>query len=324
MPTPDASGTPTPAGHGSGRARRPRRRAAKAHRMGFVTILGRPNAGKSTLLNALLKEKLAITSPRPQTTRQQLLGILTHDDYQIVFWDTPGYMRRTRDALDRRMLGHVQEAMLAADVALLVAEPRPPGETERSLLKALAAEETPTVIAVNKVDKVSKPTLLPVIQAYNELAPAAEIVPISALNADGTDLLVQLLVERLPRRGPEYAADELTDRSERFLASEMVREQLFRRFGQEVPYDTAVEVEEFAEADGVERTKDYLRVIVYVNRASQRRILIGKGGSAMKEVATAARLQMEDLFGRPLFLEVWVQVWGEWRDDPAFLEDVGY
>ena len=292
--------------------------------MGFVTILGRPNAGKSTLLNALLKEKLAITSPRPQTTRQQLLGILTHDDYQIVFWDTPGYMRRTRDALDRRMLGHVQEAMLAADVALLVAEPKPPGETEKSLLKTLAAEETPTVIAVNKVDKVGKPTLLPVIQAYHEIAPAAEIVPISALHADGTDLLVRLLVERLPRRGPEYAADELTDRSERFLASEMVREQLFRRFGQEVPYDTAVEVEEFRQADNAEGAKDYLRVVVYVSRVSQRRILIGKGGAAMKEVATEARLRMEDLFGRPIFLEVWVQVWGEWRDDPAFLEDVGY
>ena len=292
--------------------------------MGFVTILGRPNAGKSTLLNTLLQEKLAITSPRPQTTRQQLLGILTRDDYQIVFWDTPGYMRRTRDALDRRMLGHVQEAMLAADVALLVVEPKPPGETEKSLLKSLAAEGTPALIAVNKVDKVGKPLLLPVIQAYHELAPAAEIVPISALNADGTDLLLTLLVERLPHRGPEYAADELTDRSERFLASEMVREQLFRRFGQEVPYDTAVEVEEFLEADGTERTKDYVQVVVYVSRASQRRILIGKGGAAMKEVATAARLQMEDLFRRPVYLDVWVRVWDEWRDDPAFLEDVGY
>lgn len=292
--------------------------------MGFVTILGRPNAGKSTLLNTLLQEKLAITSPRPQTTRQQLLGILTHDDYQIVFWDTPGYMRRTRDALDRRMLGHVQEAMLAADVALLVAEPKPPGETEKALLKSLLAEDTPTVLAINKVDRVSKPYLLPIIQAYHEIAPNVEIVPISALHVDGIDVLLRLLVERLPQRGPEYDADELTDRSERFLASEMVREQLFRRFKEEVPYDTAVEVEEFIEADGVEHTKDYLQVVVYVNRASQRRILIGKGGSAMKEVATAARLQMEDLFHRPIYLEVWVQVWGEWRDDPSFLEDVGY
>ncbi len=292
--------------------------------MGFVTILGRPNAGKSTLLNTLLQEKLAITSPRPQTTRQQLLGILTHDDYQIVFWDTPGYMRRTRDALDRRMLGHVQEAMIAADLALLVAEPRPPGETEKSLLKALAAEDTPVVVAINKIDKVSKPLLLPVMEAYHEIAPSLEIVPISALHVDGTDLLLRLLVERLPQRGPEYAADELTDRSERFLASELVREQLFRRFGQEVPYDTAVEVEEFLEADGKERAKDYLRVVVYVSRPTQRRILIGKGGAAMKEVATAARLQMEDLFGRPIYLDVWVQVWGEWRDDPSFLEDVGY
>lgn len=323
MSTAEPSGTPPPFALGLSKGGRPGNGRAP-HRMGFVTILGRPNAGKSTLLNTLLREKLAITSPRPQTTRQQLLGILTHDDYQIVFWDTPGYMRRTRDALDRRMLGHVQEAMLAADVALLVAEPRPPGDTEKSLLMSLAAEETPTVLALNKVDRVTKPHLLPVIQAYHELAPAVEIVPISALHADGTDLLLKLLVDRLPLRDPEYAADELTDRSERFLASEMVREQLFRRFGQEVPYDTAVEVEEFLEADGVERTKDYLRVVVYVNRASQRRILIGKGGGAMKEVSTAARLQMEHLFNRPIFLEVWVQVWDQWRDDPAFLEDVGY
>ena len=323
MPTPEASGTPAqPAAKAA--ARKGRGKKTAPHRMGFVTILGRPNAGKSTLLNTLLQEKLAITSPRPQTTRQQLLGILTHDDYQIVFWDTPGYMRRTRDALDRRMLGHVQEAMLAADVALLVAEPKPPGETEKSLLKTLAAEGTPIVLALNKVDRVSKPLLLPVIKAYHEFAPSLEIVPISALNADGTDLLLKLLVDRLPQRAAEYDADELTDRSERFLASEMVREQLFRRFGQEVPYDTAVEVEEFLEADGEERTKDYLRVVVYVNRASQRRILIGKGGAAMKEVATAARLQMEDLFSRPIYLDVWVQVWTEWRDDPAFLEEVGY
>ena len=305
-------------------ARRARGRAASQHRMGFVTILGRPNVGKSTLMNALLKEKLAITSPRPQTTRQQLLGILTHDDYQIVFWDTPGYMRRTRDALDRRMLGHVQESMLAADLALLVAEPRPPGETEKTLLKALVAEETPIVIAINKVDKVGKPLLLPVMRAYSEFVPSAEIVPISALHADGTDLLVQTLVERLPLRAAEYGADEITDRSERFLASELVREQLFRRFAEEVPYDTAVEVEEFTEADGLERKKDYIRVVVYVYRPSQRGILIGKGGAALKEVATAARLQMEDLFRRPVYLEVWVRVWGDWRDDPNFLENVGH
>ncbi len=323
MSTAEASGSSQePAAKAT--VRRARGRAVSQHRMGFVTILGRPNVGKSTLMNALLKEKLAITSPRPQTTRQQLLGILTHDDYQIVFWDTPGYMRRTRDALDRRMLGHVQESMLAADLALLVAEPRPPGETEKTLLKALVAEETPIVIAINKVDKVGKPLLLPVMRAYSEFVPSAEIVPISALHADGTDLLVQTLVERLPLRAAEYGADEITDRSERFLASELVREQLFRRFAEEVPYDTAVEVEEFTEADGLERKKDYIRVVVYVYRPSQRGILIGKGGAALKEVATAARLQMEDLFRRPVYLEVWVRVWGDWRDDPNFLENVGH
>ena len=294
------------------------------HRMGFVTIVGRPNVGKSTLLNVLLQQKLAITSPRPQTTRQQLLGILTHENYQIVFWDTPGYMRRTRDALDRRMLSNVQDAMMAADLALLVVEPKPPGDTEKSLLKTLAGEDTPTMLVINKVDKVDKPSLLPVMEAYLRLDPSLQIVPISATQTDGTDLLLSLMVERLPQRAPEYGADELTDRSERFLASEMVREQLFRSFGQEVPYDTAVEVEEFQAADGVDRKKDYIKVVVYVSKPSQRRILIGVGGGAMKDVATAARLQMEEVFGREIFLEVWVQVWNEWRNDPMFLEGVGY
>jgi GTP-binding protein Era len=292
--------------------------------MGFVTIMGRPNVGKSTLLNALLGQKLAITSPKPQTTRQQLLGVLTHEGYQIVFWDTPGYMRRTRDALDRRMLSHVQEAMLAADLALLVVEPKPPGDIEKALLKVLTQEKTPTILVMNKVDTIDKLSLLPLMDKYLSLNPDMEIVPISAIQSDGTELLIKLMVERLPQREAEYDADEVTDRSERYLASELVREQLFRTFGQEIPYDTAVEVEEFQEADGVGRLKDYIQVVVYVNKASQRRILIGKGGGAMKDVSTAARLQMEEVFGREIFLEVWVQVWNEWRNDPIFLEDVGY
>jgi len=292
--------------------------------MGFVTIMGRPNVGKSTLLNALLGQKLAITSPKPQTTRQQLLGVLTHEGYQIVFWDTPGYMRRTRDALDRRMLSHVQEAMLAADLALLVVEPKPPGDIEKALLKVLTQEKTPTILVMNKVDTIDKLSLLPLMEKYLSLNPDMEIVPISAIQSDGTELLIKLMVERLPQREAEYDADEVTDRSERYLASELVREQLFRTFGQEIPYDTAVEVEEFQEADGVGRLKDYIQVVVYVNKASQRRILIGKGGGAMKDVSTAARLQMEEVFGREIFLEVWVQVWNEWRNDPIFLEDVGY
>ena len=295
-----------------------------SHRMGFVTIMGRPNVGKSTLLNALLGQKLAITSPKPQTTRQQLLGVLTHEGYQIVFWDTPGYMRRTRDALDRRMLSHVQEAMLAADLALLVVEPKPPGDIEKALLKVLMQEKTPTILVMNKVDTIDKLSLLPLMEKYLQLNPDMEIMPISAIQSDGTGQLIQLMVEQLPQREAEYNEDEVTDRSERYLASELVREQLFRTFGQEIPYDTAVEVEEFQEADGINRLKDYIQVVVYVNKPSQRRILIGKGGGAMKDVSTAARLQMEEVFGREIYLEVWVQVWNEWRNDPIFLEDVGY
>ncbi len=294
------------------------------HRMGFVTIMGRPNVGKSTLLNALLEQKLAITSPKPQTTRQQLLGVLTHEGYQIVFWDTPGYMHRTRDALDRRMLSHVQESMLAADLALLVVEPKLPGNIEKNLLKALTNENTVTILVINKVDTIDKLSLLPLMESYIQLYPDMEIVPISAIQNDGTDLLIKLMVKHLPQREAEYEEDEVTDRSERYLAAEFVREQLFRAFGKEIPYDTAVEVEKFQEANGTDRLKDYIQMVVYVNKPSQRRILIGKGGAAMKSVSTAARLQMEEVFGRKIFLEVWVQVWTEWRNDPIFLEEVGY
>ena len=231
--TPRKKATPSTA------TKRPPKRSP--YGMGCVSIMGRPNGGKSTLLNVLLGQKLAITSPRPQTTRQQLLGILTHKEYQIVFWDTPGYMRRTRDALDRRMLSHVQEALHAADIALLVVEPKRPGETEKRLLKTLTQENTPTILVINKVDTTDKPSLLPIMESYLRLNPDMEIVPISALQADGTDLLLQVMVKYLPYREAEYGEDEVTDRSERYVASELVREQLFGAVSHEIPYDSAVE-----------------------------------------------------------------------------------
>ena len=294
------------------------------HRAGLVALIGRPNVGKSTLLNALISEKLAITSPRPQTTRHRLLGILSGDGYQIGFLDTPGFMRRARDQLDRRMRARIREAMDSADLAVLVAPASPPGELEGKLIADLRRESKPALLAINKVDRVRKSRVLPVIEDYARLYPFLDIVPISALLEDGTEGLRKLIVSHLPEAPPLYDVEEITDRSERFLAAQLVAEQLFRLYGQEVPYDTAVEVEEFQEADGVTRHKDLIRVVVYVHKPAQRRILIGHGGSALKEVGTAARQEIERLFGREVFLELWVKAQPNWRQNDPFLDDMGF
>ena len=289
-----------------------------------MAIIGRPNVGKSTLLNVLLDYKLAIVSPRPQTTRHQLLGVLSGPGYQVSFLDTPGFMSRTRDILDRRMLARVRTALEEADLVLLVVEPRLPGAIEGSLVALLEQGGLPALLAINKVDRVRKEALLPVIDGYQSLYAFREIVPISAFRRDGTARLLELLAAHLPERPPLYQDDTLTDRPERFLAAELVREQLFQLYGQEVPYDTAVEVEEFREAGGEQDRKDVIGVVIYVNKPSQRRILVGRGGGAMKEVGVAARREMEAILGRPVYLELWVQVRPDWRKDAPFLEKLGY
>lgn len=300
--------------------------AAKAtpHRAGAVALIGRPNVGKSTLLNALLGEKLAITSPRPQTTRHRLLGILAGEGHEVAFLDTPGFMRRAKDQLDRRMRSRIREALDGADFALLVVPPVSPGEPEAKLVADLRRESKPAILAVNKVDKVRKEAVLPIIEAYARLYPFLEIVPVSALRRDGTGQLRELIVAHLPEGPAQFGSDELTDRSERFLAAQLVSEQLFRLYGQEVPYDTAVEIEGFEEADGETRRKDLIQVAIYVSRPAQRRILIGHGGGALKAVGTEARLEMERMLGREVFLEIWVKVRPNWRDDELFLNDLDY
>ena len=305
---------------------RKRKRATrtKTQRTGVVAIVGRPNAGKSTLLNVLLDYKLAITSPKPQTTRHQLLGVRTGPGYQVAFLDTPGAMRRSRDALDQRMLSRTREAIVAADLVVLLVEPFPPGDLEGRLIDALKQDSVPAILAINKVDHVKKENLLPIMEAYTRLYPFLELVPISALRQDGTSLLLERVIAHLPEGEPLYDADQITDRSERFLVGELVREQLFRLYGQEVPYDTAVEVEEFREATPEEGRKDLIGAVIYVNKPSQRRILVGNAGQALKEVGVAARDEIEQLLGRPVYLELWVRARPKWRQNLPFLQELGY
>ena len=298
--------------------------AGAAYRAGFVAIVGRPNVGKSTLLNRALGVKLAAVSPRPQTTHVRILGVLTSDAYQAAFLDTPGYLGRPRDEMDRRMVQEGARALEEADVAVLVVEPRLPGGVERAMVDDLRRRGLPAIVAINKVDSVGKASLLPVIEAYAGLDAFTEIVPISALRHDGIGLLLDLIVQRLPEaEAPLFPTGHLTDRSEQFLVSEIVREKVFHLFRQELPYAAAVTVEEWEEESEQHGGKTHIAVRIHPERDSQRGILLGKGGLALKEVGVQARRDIEALLGKPVFLELWVRPRPRWRKDPAFLRRLG-
>ena len=294
-------------------------------RSGFVAIIGRPNVGKSTLLNQLLQFKLSIVSPKAQTTRHKVRGILSTENYQAIFLDTPGAMQHARDLLDERMLARIHEAMKEADLIVLMVEPHLPGDIEQRLIERLRQMSKPAILAINKIDLVKKADLLPIIDVYRQSHNFAEIVPISALKGDGLGLLQDLIVRYLPEGEPLYPPDQLTDRPERFLVTEIIREKVYHLYGEEIPYHTAVEIEEFQEARPKEgRNKDFIRAVIYVNKDSQKKILIGRGGQALRQVGILAREEIEALLGRPVYLELWVKTRPKWRENSAFLRQVGY
>lgn len=304
---------------------RQRRRQGEAgrpgtpHKAGVVAVVGRPNVGKSTLLNQLLQFKLSIVTPKPQTTRETVKGILSGPGYQIVLLDTPGYLRQPAHLLDQRMLKQAREALAEADLVLLLVEPRPPGDIEQALIQAVRGSGRPCLLVINKIDTVAKAELLPVMDQYSRLHDFQEIVPISALQRDGLDLLLQLMVKHLPPGPPLYPEEELTDRTERALVADIVREEVYLLYRQEVPYAVAVAIDQFREADPEHGGKDYIRAVIFVERESQKGILVGKGGEALKRVGMRARQQIEALLGRPVYLELWVKVRPRWRKDPQFL-----
>ncbi|MEO0139654.1 MAG: GTPase Era [candidate division WOR-3 bacterium] len=294
-------------------------------KVGYVAVIGRPNVGKSTLVNALLKFKLAAVSPKPQTTRYKILGIINEADAQILILDTPGIFKKSMYALHDYMLKEAKESMRDADVVLWVVEPVMPTDLEESIadeLKTIAKEKnTPVILVINKIDTVHKNALLPIMDTYSKLYDFAAYVPISALKGDGLDILLEEIKKHLPEGEPFYPTDEITDKPLRFIVAEIIREKIFLYYRQEIPYSTAVKVEEFREPKG-ENDPIYIRATIYVERDSQKGILIGKGGQALKKVGTQARKELEALLGRKVYLELWVKVKKNWRENLGFIREL--
>lgn len=289
-------------------------------RTGYIAIVGRPNVGKSTLLNHLIGQKISITSRKAQTTRHRIVGIRTDADAQYVFVDTPGFQMQHQNVLNRVMNRTVTQSLSDVDVALFVIEAmRFDGRDEKVL--ALLPRNQPVVLVINKTDKVSdKSTLLPFIEKVSAAFPFVAIIPVSAKRDAQLPELVQEIRRHLQEGEPIYGENEITDRSERFLAAEIVREKVFRLLGDEIPYSISVEIEKF-ETEG-ELRRVYAAIIV--DRESQKPILIGKKGEKLKEIGTQARKDMEELFGLKVYLEVWVKVKSGWADDERAVKSLGY
>jgi GTP-binding protein Era len=294
--------------------------SARAFRCGQAAIVGRPNVGKSTLLNALVGARISITSKKPQTTRHRVLGILTTRQEQCIFVDTPGYQTLHGSLLNDRMNRAVRESLRDIDVVVVVLEAGRLTDADRAVLALLPAA-VPVIAAVNKVDRLKdKASLLPYFGQLSTIRDFAAIVPISADKGWQLDDLRAEIFALLPIGDARYADDELTDRDERFLASEYIREKIFRALGEEVPYSTSVGIDSFEHLGDLRR----IRATVYVDKASHRAMLVGEGGLRMKAMASAARRDMERLFGGKVFLDVWVRVKSGWADDKRMLDELGY
>lgn len=289
---------------------------------GFVALVGRPNAGKSTLLNQLVGTKLAIVSDKPQTTRNRIVGVRTRPAGQIAYLDTPG-IHKPLNRLNARMMDVSRAALREVDVvALVIDATAPEGAGDRYVRELVATVRVPVVVALNKVDLVDKTALLPRIAALANRKMAADIVPVSATTGENVDRLEAVLLEHLPEGQPLFPEDYLTDQPERFFAAELVREQVLRHTHAELPFSTAVVVDQFGEPEapgGLLR----LHCSILVERASQKPILLGKGGSMIKAIGTAARHALEAFFDTKVFLDLHVKVKDDWRDDPRALADIG-
>ena len=292
----------------------------KPHKSGFVAVVGRPNAGKSTLVNALVGEKVSIVTPVAQTTRNRILGIVHRPEAQVILMDTPG-IHRPLSRLNEQMMGFVREALEERDLALLIADASAPfGKGDEFAVQMVAEHAPRAILLLNKIDKVHKPKLLPLIDRYAKLHNFEEIFPISALKGLNLEEVLETIASRLPE-GPAYFPPETyTDQPERFLAGEIIREQVIRHTQKELPYVSAVLMERFEELGNLTR----IHATILVERESQKPIVIGSGGSRIKQIGTGARLELEKIFPPKVFLELFVRVEPHWRDSSSMIAELDY
>jgi len=289
---------------------------------GFISILGRPNAGKSTLFNRLLGDKIAIVTEKPQTTRNRILGIKNVGGGQCIFLDNPG-IHEGRSELNKRMVRTAIASGRDADILLFMIEATPPlGEEDRQMIESLKGSKGVPFLVINKIDLVKKEALLPLMDQYQRLHPFQAIVPISAITGEGVDILLDEIIKYLPESPPYFPEDMITDQTERFWVSEIIREKVIQHSYQEIPYSTAVTIEEFKEHP--EKNLVVINGTIHVERNSQKKILIGKGGQKLKKIGEAARKEIEAFLGMKVFLELWVNVEKNWTRDPRALDELGY
>jgi GTPase len=293
---------------------------AREFKSGFVAIVGRPNAGKSTLVNRLVGEKVAIVTSKPQTTRNRIQGIVNRENAQIVLIDTPG-LHRPESALGRQMMGEVEAAIEAVDiVALLLDASEDFGQGDRRAVERLQRVEGTRFLLLNKIDRLPRAELLPMIEKLSKMGKFDEIIPISALKGEGVERLLEKLIEYLPVGTPQFPIDQYTDQPERFLAAEIVREKAMEATTQEVPHAVAVICDAFEETEKLIR----IRATIYVDREGQKGILIGSGGGTLKKIGTSARKELETILGTKIFLELYVKVLKDWRENPQIVRQLDW
>jgi GTPase len=289
------------------------------HRSGFVNILGNPNVGKSTILNALVGEKLSIITPKAQTTRHRIMGIVNGDDFQIVYSDTPGILK-PQYKLQETMMNFVNVALSDADLIMYVTDVTEHTANEGEYIDKIKGSGLPVIIAVNKVDLTNQGDLEKIVESWHLAFPDSPVIPVSGLKSFNLDSLLNAILDKLPESPPFFPKDQLTDKYERFFASEIIREKILINYKKEIPYSVEIEIESFTD------TKNLIKIrgLIHVIRDSQKGIIIGHKGAMLKRVGTEARHDMEDFFGKKVFLELYVKVTKDWRDKPLMLKKFGY
>lgn len=289
------------------------------HKSGFVNIIGNPNVGKSTLMNAMVGEKLSIITAKAQTTRHRIMGIVNGDDFQIVYSDTPGILQ-PHYKLQEKMMGFVGGAFEDADVMLYITDVVETFDKNQQYIDRLSQTDTKILVLINKIDLTDQENLEKLVETWSKILPKAEIIPISALKDFNLDVVLKRIKENLPESPPYFPKDSLTDKTERFFVSEIIREKILLNYQKEIPYSVEIEVEEFKDTEKLLR----IRALIHVVRPSQKGIIIGHKGAALKKTATEARKDIETFFGKKVFIEVYVKVSKDWRDKDRPLRNFGY